>query len=172
MKRSDKEAFVAEFRDRVESAGAIYLTDFTGLDVKAMTTLRRNLKRAGGEYVVVKNRLVQRALAELDVPDFSEYLLGPTGVVFGSTDVVEAAKAVADFAKEHGDRPVFKVGLVESELLDAGEVNRLAQLPPRDQLLSELAGALAGPMSGLASALQAKLQEAVGLLEALQQERS
>lgn len=172
MKRADKEAFVADFRDRMEGATAIYLTDFTGLDVKAMTTLRRELRKAGGEYIVVKNRLVKRALAELDVPDFSEHLLGPTGVVFGRTDVVEAAKAVADFAKQHGDRPVFKVGIVEDGLLDAEEIGRLAQLPPREQLLAELAGAMAGPMAALASALGAKLQEAVGLLEALQQERS
>ena len=172
MTKEQKEAFVTEFRERVEAAGAVYLTDFTGLDVKSMTALRSQLKKAGGEYLVVKNRLVRRALADLDIPDLSDHLLGPTGVVFGSTDVVEAAKTVADFAKEHSDRPVFKVGVVENGLLDAGEISRLAKLPGREVLLAQLAGALAGPMSALASALQAKLQEVAGLVEALQQERS
>jgi len=172
MKRDQKESFVAEFQEKVRAAEAVYLTDFTGLDVQAMTGLRSQLRKAGGEYLVVKNRLAMRALSELDIPDLSEHLLGPTGVVFGVDDVVPVAKAVADFAKDHGDRPVFKVGVVESALVDAEGIKRLAELPPREVLLSQLAGALEGPMSALASALQAKLQEVVGLVEALQQQKS
>lgn len=172
MKKENKETFVTEFRDRVQKAEAMYLTDFTGLDVKAMTTLRSELRKANSEYVVVKNRLVKLALADLDIPDLTEHLLGPTGVVFGRGGPVEAAKAVADFAKGHDDKPVFKVGVVDKGLLSANEIDRLAKLPPRDVLLSQLAGALGGPMSALASALGAKLQELAGLVEALQQEKS
>ena len=172
MKKDQKETFVSEFQEKVKAAEAVYLTDFTGLDVKAMTSLRSQLRKAGGEYLVVKNRLVKRALSDLDVPDLSDHLLGPTGVVFGAEDVVQAAKAVADFAKEHGDRPVFKVGVVENAVVNAQEIKRLAELPPREVLLSQLAGALEGPMSALASALQAKLQEVVGLVEALREQKS
>lgn len=172
MKRDQKETFVAEFQEKVKTAEAVYLTDFTGLDVQAMTTLRSQLRKAGGEYLVVKNRLVKRALSELDVPDLSEHLLGPTGVVFGANEIVPAAKAVADFAKEHDDRPVFKVGIVENGVVNAEEIKRLADLPPREVLLSQLAGALEGPMSALASALGAKLQEVVGLVEALREQKS
>ena len=172
MNKDQKETFVSEFQEKVKAAEAVYLTDFTGLDVKAMTSLRSQLRKAGGEYLVVKNRLVMRALSDLDVPDLSEHLLGPTGVVFGAEDVVQAAKAVADFAKEHDDRPVFKVGVVENAVVNAQEIKRLAELPPREVLLSQLAGALEGPMSALASALQAKLQEVVGLVEALREQKS
>lgn len=172
MKRDQKETFVAEFQEKVKTAEAVYLTDFTGLDVQAMTSLRSQLRKAGGEYLVVKNRLVKRALSELDVPDLSEHLLGPTGVVFGADEIVPAAKAVADFAKEHDDRPVFKVGIVENGVVNAEEIKRLADLPPREVLLSQLAGALEGPMSALASALGAKLQEVVGLVEALKEQKS
>ena len=171
MNKEQKEAFVADFRNRVENAQAIYLADFTGLDVKAMTTLRSELKKSGGEFLVVKNRLVKRALEEMDVPDLSDHLLGPTGVVFGLTGVVEAAKAVADFAEKHDDRPVFKAGIVDNGLVGADEITRLAKLPPREVLLSQLVGALSGPMSALASALEGKIQEMAGLLEALQQEK-
>ena len=172
MNKEQKEAFVAEFQEKVKAAEAVYLTDFTGLNVQAMTSLRSQLRKAGGEYLVVKNRLVMRALSELDVPDLSDHLLGPTGVVFGTDEIVPAAKAVADFAKDNDDRPVFKVGIVENGLVNAQEIQRLAELPPKEVLLSQLAGALEGPMSALASALQAKLQEVVGLVEALREQKS
>jgi len=139
----------------------LYLTDFSGLDVKSMTLLRQQLKDAGAEYLVVKNRLVKLAVADLDLPDISESLLGPTGVVVGYEGIVEPAKVVSDFAKEHDDRPVFKLGIVDKQLVSAAEI----------QLLAELAGALEGPMSALASALEGKLQEMSGLLDALKEQK-
>ena len=171
MKKSEKETFVAEFRERLGRAPVLYLTDFTGLDVKSMTKLRESLRRSGAEYLVAKNRLVKLALQDSDLPDLSEALVGPTGVVFGYGDAVEPAKALSDFAKAHGDRPVFKLGVLESQLLEPSAIERLAKLPPREQLLSELAGALQAPMAALAGVLGAKLQEMAGLLEALRNER-
>jgi len=169
MNRTEKETFVQDFRERVQAAPVVYLTDFTGLDVKAITVLRERLRQSGAEYVVVKNRLVKRALEDLDLPDLSEWLTGPTGVVFGREDAVAPAKAVADFAREHDDRPVFKVGVVERSLLEPAQIERLAKLPPREQLLAIVAGTLQAPLAQLAGVLEAKLQEFVGLLEALRE---
>ena len=172
MKRADKEAFVQDFRSRVQNAPVLYLTDFTGLDVESMTVLRQELKRSGAEYLVVKNRLAKRALEDVEgFPDLSRALTGPTGVVFAYEGAVEPAKAVSDFAKEHEDKPVFKIGVLENDLLTVEQIQRLAALPPREQLLAELAGALEAPMSALATALQGKLQETSGLLEALRRQR-
>jgi len=171
MKRSEKETFVAEFRERLGRAPVLYLTDFTGLDVKSLTKLRQNLKKSGAEYLVAKNRLVRLALQETDLPDLTDALTGPTGVVFGYEGVVEPAKALSDFAKEHGDRPVFKLGVLENRILEPAAIDRLARLPPREQLLAELAGALQAPMAALAGVLGAKLQEMAGLLDALRNER-
>ncbi len=169
MNRTEKEAFVESFREQVESAPVVYLTDFTGLDVKSITVLRQQLKGAGAEYLVAKNRLMRRALKDTELPDISEWLTGPTGVVIGHDGVVEPAKAISDFAKAHHDRPVFKVGLLENSILDAAQIGRLAMLPPRDQLLAELAGVMLAPLSALAGALEAKLQEFTGLLGALKE---
>jgi large subunit ribosomal protein L10 len=171
MKRIEKQGFVEDFRERLQESPAIFLTDFTGLDVKSMTVLRRELKEKGAEYLVVKNRLVRLAMEELDLPDLSEWLTGPTGVVIGHSGPVEAAKAVSDFAKAHDDRPVFKVAVLDNALLDSGQIEQLAKLPPRDQLLAMLAGALEAPLSALAGALEAKLQETVGLMKALQEKQ-
>ncbi len=171
MNRTQKEAFVADFRDKVGKAPVMYLTDFSGLDVKSMTTLRQNLKASGAEYLVVKNRLVKRALEDLDLPDITEALLGPTGVVLGYGGVVEPAKVISDFAKEHGDKPVFKLGVLDNKVVSADEIKRLAKLPPREQLLAELAGAFEAPMAMLATAMEGKLQEMSGLLDALKDQK-
>jgi large subunit ribosomal protein L10 len=171
MKRTDKEGFVEDFRERLQESPAIFLTDFTGLDVKSMTVLRAELKKNGAEYLVVKNRLLIRALEGMEIPDLSDWLTGPTGVVLGHSGPVEAAKAVTDFAKQHDDRPAFKVAVLDNAVLDPGQIEQLAKLPPRDQLLAMLAGALEAPLAALAGAMEAKLQEMVGLMKALQEER-
>jgi len=170
MDRAQKESFISGFREKIKKAPVMYLTDYTGLDVKSMVTLRDELRTVGAEYVVIKNRLVKRAIAELDeLPNIDDALLGPTGVVFGYEGVVEPAKAISDFAKAHGDKPVFKAGILDQKVLEAADVQRLAKLPPKEQLLAELAGALEAPMSALASALEGKIQEMIGLLEALKE---
>ena len=172
MDRTQKESFVAALRERINRAPVMYLTDFTGLDVKAMSQLRRSLKQSGAEYLVVKNRLAKRAFAETEeFPDISESLEGPTGLVFGYEDVVSAAKTLSDFAKEHDSKPAFKLGVMDRQVLQPEQIDRLAKLPSREQLLAELAGAMEAPMAQLATALEAKLQEMAGLLDALKAER-
>lgn len=172
MERAEKDTVVAELRERIDRAPALYLTDFHGLNVKAMTKLRRSLRASGAEYVVVKNRLAQKAFESIEgMPDVSSTLEGPTGLVFGYEDVVATAKALSDFAKEHEQRPAVKVGIMDRKVIDAAQVARLASLPPREQLLAELAGAMQAPIAQLAWALEAKVQEMSGLLEALKNER-
>jgi len=171
MDRATKESFVSDLRDRINKAPVVYLTDFTGLDVKAMTVLRRSIKASGAEYLVVKNSLAKRAFAETGFQDISESLDGPTGMVFGYEDVVAPAKALSDFAKDHDKKPVFKLGIMDNEILRAEQVDAIAKLPPRDVLYSMLAGVLEAPMAALASALEAKLHETAGLINALREER-
>ena len=171
MNRTEKDSFIGDFRKKVQGAPVIYLTDFSGLNVKAMTQLRQNLRSCGAEYLVVKNRLARRAIEGLDIPDISEALLGPTGVILGYEGIVEPAKAVSDFAKEHDDKPVFKLGIVDNKLVSAEEIERLAKVPPRAELLAQLAGALEAPMAAFASVLEAKIQEMSGLFEALQEKK-
>ena len=171
MNRAEKASFVEDLRDRLNRAPVVYLTDFTGLDVKSITKLRRSLKDSGAEYLVVKNRLAKLAFAETELPDISSELVGPTGVILGYDDVVAPAKALTDFAKEHNRKPVFKLGILENEILLPEQISRIASLPSRDQLYSMLAGALEAPMAMLATALEAKVQEMAGLLDALKEER-
>ena len=172
MDRAQKELFLEDLRERIDRAPVLYLTDFTGLDVKAMTQLRRSLKTSGAEYLVVKNRLAKRVFTESeDLPDITESLEGPTGLVFGYEDAVTVAKALSDFAKEHEDRPSFKLGIMDRQILEPEQIRRLAELPPREQLMAQLVGAFEAPLSALATALEGKISEMVGLLDALRVER-
>src|SRR5688500_300002 len=103
MKRSEKQQLVSELREKLQGAKALYYTDFTGLNVKRMTELRRRLRKAGVEYVVIKNTLALRAVTESGL--IGQRLRGPTGVVIGK-DPIAAAKVLADFAKRSEERRV------------------------------------------------------------------
>lgn len=169
MNRAEKQAFTEEFRSEAESAGALYLTDFTGLDVKSMTALRRRIRESGGRYLVVKNRLARRAFDDLEISGLEAHLSGPTGVVFGTTDAVEPAKALVGFARDNDERPAFKVGVVEGKVIGEEQFLKVATLPAHEVLMAQLAGALEGPMAAFVGVLEGKLQEFGGLLDALKE---
>jgi large subunit ribosomal protein L10 len=130
MNRTDKSSFVSDLRERITKAPVVYLTDFSGLDVKSITQLRRSLRESGAEYVVVKNRLAKLAFDETDLPNIFEGMTGPTGMVLGGDDVVAPAKALTDFAKGHDKKPVFKLGILENEVLHPEQIDRLAKPVP------------------------------------------
>ena len=100
MKRAEKEQLVVELRDKLKSAQSLYYTDFTGLNVKRMTELRRRLKRAGVDYVVIKNTLALRAVNESGL--IGEKMKGPTGLVVGK-DPVAAARSASICSRDGSD---------------------------------------------------------------------
>src|SRR5678815_5843871 len=122
MKRTEKEQLVIELKEKIEGAKALYYTDFTGLNVKRMTELRRRFRKAGVEYVVIKNTLALRAVNESGL--VGERLKGPTGLVM-ARDPVEAAKILTDFAKENDKKPTVKGGLFEGKAIDTAQVKQL-----------------------------------------------
>jgi large subunit ribosomal protein L10 len=166
MKRSDKEQLVAELKDKIKGADALYYTDFTGLNVKSMTELRRSFRKAGVEYVVIKNSLALRAVNESGL--VSSKLKGPTGVVIAK-DAITAAKLLTEFAKKHEERPSVKGGLYEGASIDSATVKKLASMPTRDEGLSMFLGYLNSLLSGFAGVLEARkvqLEEGAPAVEA------
>ncbi len=159
MKRSDKEQLVAELKSKLEGADAVYYTDFTGLNVKAMTTLRRRFRKAGVEYVVIKNTLALRAVNEAGLT--GTRLKGPTGVVVAK-DAVGAAKLLSDFAKEHDSKPAIKGGIYEGAVIDEATVRKLASLPTREEALSILVGTFNSVLMMFALALNARKTQVEG----------
>jgi large subunit ribosomal protein L10 len=168
MKRADKEQLVIELKEKIGSATALYYTDFTGLNVKRMTDLRRRLRKANVEYVVIKNTLALRAVNESGL--VGERLRGPTGLVVAK-DAVVAAKLITDFAKENEQRPAVKGGMFEGKAIDKAQVTKLASMPSREQMLSELGAGLQSPMAAFLGALNGMMYMFVGALDALRTQR-
>ena len=168
MKRPQKEKLVAELREKLTGAKALYYTDFSGLNVKRMTDLRRRLRKANVEYVVIKNTLALRAVNESGL--VGTRLRGQTGLVI-ARDAVAAAKVLADFAKENDQRPAVKGGLLEGKSLDVEQVKKLATMPSRDQMLAELGAGLQSPMAAFVGALNGLLYMFAGALEGLRTQR-
>jgi large subunit ribosomal protein L10 len=168
MKRNDKEQLVRELKEQIGASKALYYTDFTGLNVKRMTDLRRQFRKAGIQYVVIKNTLALRAVNESGL--VGERLKGPTGLVM-ATDPVAAAKILTDFAKANDARPAVKGGMFGGTAIDAAQVKRLAAMPSREQMLSELAAGLQSPLSAMLGAMNALMTNFAGALEALKTQR-
>ena len=164
MKRADKEQLVAELKEKIEGATALYYTDFTGLNVKNMTQLRRNFRKAGVEYVVIKNTLALRAVNESGL--VGERLRGPTGLVV-TKDPVTAAKLLTDFAKANDQKPAVKGGVFEGQAIDNAQIIKLASMPSREQMLSQLGASMQYPLAAFAGAMNGLLSMFAGVVDAL-----
>jgi large subunit ribosomal protein L10 len=152
--RPDKVAVVNEVRDRLEASDGALLTEYRGLTVAELAELRSALAQAGGDYKVYKNTLVRLAVADGPQAELHNLLTGPTAIAFVQGDVSAVAKALRDFARANPNL-VVKGGVVGSGLLSASDINVLADLPSRDTLLAQFAGALAAPLQQLAGLVQA-----------------
>jgi len=169
--KAQKQELVTTLAAKLKRSPTLYVTDFTGLDVARITDLRRRLRAAGVEYVVVKNTLALRAFSEAQVTGVESYLDGPTALVLAGVDAVAPAKILHDFAKEF-EKPKIKIGLVEGQPMEPAQVARLAALPSRQALLAQLGGALQAPLAGFAGALNGLLMMMAGALEALKNQKA
>ena len=168
MNRTEKEQLVSDLKEKLEGATALYYTDFTGLNVKRMTDLRRRLRKANVEYVVIKNTLALRAVNESGL--VGERLKGPTGLVVAK-DAVAAAKVITDFAKENDKKPAVKGGLFEGKQIGVAQVTKLASMPSREQMLADLGAGLQSPMAAFVGALNGVLYMFAGALDALRSQK-
>jgi large subunit ribosomal protein L10 len=152
--RADKVAVVNEVRGRLEASDGALLTEYRGLSVAELAELRRDLANAGGEYKIYKNTLVRLAVADGPKASIQDLLTGPTAIAFVDGDVSAVAKALRDFARNNPSL-IVKGGIVGDGLLSASEITVLADLPSRDVLLAQVAGAFAAPMQQLAALIEA-----------------
>ncbi|MBI4127825.1 MAG: 50S ribosomal protein L10 [Parcubacteria group bacterium] len=147
-------------------AKSVVFTDYQGLSVKDSTELRRLLKREGAQFVVTKNRLLMRALAEVKpqtkIPEFT----GFTAVAIGITDEITPAKVVATFAKTH-EKIKIKGGLLGDLLIENAEISMLASLPGKQELLARLVGTIAAPLSSMVNVLAAPTRSLLNVLNAV-----
>ena len=151
-----KKKEVSELAAKIKEAKVVLLTDYRGINVADVTELRASEV----EYNVIKNNITRRALEECGVEGLNDALLGPTAVIIGNNDYLDACKTIYEYAK---DNEFYKIkgGIIDGKVVTTEEIITLAKLPSRETLLSMLAGALLGNISKLAVALdQVKLQKA------------
>ncbi|MEJ6572256.1 MAG: 50S ribosomal protein L10 [Akkermansiaceae bacterium] len=148
----DKKYIIDELFERVNSSPYVLVVDYTGMTVPEFDELRNRLTENGSECHVAKNTYMRKALENAKLPDISEHLLGQTAFVTGESDVCAAAKTVKNFVKEF-KKPEIKTGILDGDILDAAQVNALADLPSREVLLATLLGTINAPATALARVL-------------------
>lgn len=164
-RRAEKEATVQELREKLLKARSAILTDYRGLTVADMTTLRGLLRKGNVEYRVVKNTLARRATAETPLASLADYLRGPTAIAVSTGDPVAPSRILSTFARANPNL-ALKAGFVEGKVLGRDQVLALADLPSREVLLARLVGNLQGPGTRVAGLLRAPLAKLVAVLRA------
>ena len=153
MSKGERQATVESLSEQLKAAPNVLVTDFSGLNVLRMTELRRRMRAAGVQYVVVKNTLAQRALAANNITALDGHLAGPTGLVL-STDPLAAAKVLTDFAREF-EKPAVKAGYVDGKAVEPAYIKRLGSIPSREVLLGQFAGTLNNVLYSMVASLEA-----------------
>ncbi|HUP85554.1 MAG TPA: 50S ribosomal protein L10 [Acidimicrobiales bacterium] len=152
--RPEKVAVVDEVKSRLQSSSAAILTEYRGMKVGDLSTLRRSLRAQGGDYKIYKNTLVRFAVKDLGLDELESMLVGPTAIAFVDGDAVGVAKALRDYARTN-PLLIVKGGVLGESVLSAADATALADIPPREVLLARFAGMLAAPMQQFAGLLQA-----------------
>jgi large subunit ribosomal protein L10 len=164
--RPAKIATVDEVKAKVDETTTAVVTEYRGLTVAEISNIRRQLRTLGADYKVFKNTLVRRAVAGTGVEPITEFLEGPTAIAFVDGDISAVAKALRDLAKA-SPKLILKGGVLDGKALSPKDISALADLPSRDVLLAQFAGALASPLRTMASLLKAVPQNLAYGLSAL-----
>lgn len=147
-----KEEEVKNLAEKMQKSSLILLTDYRGINVADVTELRKNLRNVEGSYSVIKNNITRRAFAECKIEGLDEALEGPTAVITTEGSYLDSLKVIYEYAKKN-DFYKIKAGVIEGKVVSKEELLTLAQLPSREVLIAQLAGALLGNISKLAVAL-------------------
>ena len=171
MPTAKKEATIEELREKIASAKNLFFTNYAGLSVGQITKLRNELRKDGSTYGIVKNTLFKRAAGDELASQLDEILAGPTGVVFAGEDPVGPAKAIKTFSDQTKPADV-KAAYIDGRLVDAAQVQALAALPPKIELLAKLVGSLKSPITGLVMVLSGNQSGLVRVLNAIREQKS
>ena len=163
-----KKVIVEQIKERFEKAQSVVVVHYSGITVEEVTKLRNQFREAGVEYCVLKNKLVDRALDELEIKGLQEHLTGPNAYAFGIADAVAPAKVIYEFIeknKKEKDNLSVKGGLLGSEVMDEKALEALSKIPSREVLLARLVGSIHSPVSNLVYCLEAIRKQKAGETE-------
>ena len=170
MNRNDKAEAISEFAEGIGKATNAFLIDFKGITVPQVTELRKQVRESGSDYVVVKNTLALIATKDSPLEALSSHFTGMTAVAYNATDAVALAKALTKFAK---DVPTvqFKAALLDGRVVPATEIQNIANLPSREELVSKLLFLMQSPIRGLVTVLQANIRNLAVVLDQIAKQK-
>jgi large subunit ribosomal protein L10 len=168
--REQKAEAISEFTEGIGSATNAFVLDFKGITVPQVTELRKQIRETGSEYVVIKNTLALIAVKDTPLTKLTQHFTGMTAVAYNATDAVALAKVLTKFAK---DVPVvqFKAALLGGQPVAASEIQNIANLPSREELVSKLLFMLQFPMRGLATVLAANIRNLAVVIDQVRQQK-
>jgi len=169
--RTERTAVIDELERQFKSAAGIYVTDNNRITVEAVTRLRNELRKSGIHYIVVKNTLAKEACKRAGIEALNRFFKGPTAVAVSPKESTAPAKILRDFRKELKDLLEVRAAYVDGSVFSGAQADRLADLPSREALLSQLLGVLKAPVGGLAGALNGILSKFVGTLDAVKEKK-
>ena len=169
MPTPEKEKLVETLSEKLSQRPVTILTDYTAIDVQAVTRLREEFRSASVEYRVFKNTLARIAARKSGLENLLEFIEGPTGYVF-SDEPVAPAKVLAEFIKTHPTMRI-KCAVLNGEVLDGARVQAIASLPPKEVLLTQLVWQLKSPITGLVNVLSGPIRKLVYALEDLRKQK-
>jgi large subunit ribosomal protein L10 len=171
MPTAKKETTIQELRERIAGSHNLFLTDYKGLTVADITKLRRELRKDGTTYAVVKNTLFRIAAGDELAKKLEAFLSGSTAIVFGGEDPVASAKALKRFSDS--TKPVtVKAAYIDGRVVDKAQVDVLASLPSKTELLARLVGSLSSPLRGLVTVLSGNQSGLVRVLNAIREKKA
>lgn len=170
LTKIQKNELIDDYEQGLAGAAHAFVLDFKGISVPQATELRLRIRNSGGQYRVVKNTLALRAIQGKPLDGCKEVFQGPTAVAFSSGDAVQLAKTLTEFAKT---APVlkFKAGLVEGQVVPVDQIDQIAQLPSREELIAKLLYLLQSPLTRLVRDLNAIQQQFVVVLDQIAKQK-
>jgi len=166
MGKEEKIELVKNLSTLLRSSKGIYFTDYRGLNVKDITDLRSRLRDTETFYKVIKNSILKRALEQAEIKEVSHLVEGPIAIAITSNDPIQPIKILALFRKEH-NLPHIKGGIAEGKFISEEEIDEIAKIPSREELLSMVVGSLNTPITGLIWTLKGMLAKLIYTLNSL-----
>ncbi|NDC83252.1 50S ribosomal protein L10 [bacterium] len=169
--RPEKVQAVSEIKRKLEESSVVLFADYRGLSVAELTGFRKELKKDGGRLEVIKNTFAVRALQELGVTFDTKTFEGPSAIIFTDKDLVQLAKSVVKFSSGN-DKLKVKAALLDNSILSRSQVEALASLPSRDELIARVIGSIKAPITNFVSVIGGPLRGLVYAISAIKDQKS
>jgi large subunit ribosomal protein L10 len=172
MNRNEKSEIISEIKELLESSSAVYLTDYSGINVEDISNIRNQFRNEGVRYKVFKNTLVKRALSEAGKYEkIADHLVGMTGFAFASSNPLAPAKIIN---KYFGDKEklALKACYVEGDYFEGSQLKTLATLPTKNELIASILGSINAPVSGIVGSINAVMRDLVSVVDQISQKQA